>query len=138
MAFISEALVEEALLAQLEGLGIATLNDSIAGPDGSAPERTANGEVLLEERLKAAIDRLNPNVPEEARHDALLAVLATGSQSLVDENRRLHQFLCDGVPVEYYGEDGTIRGDAVRLLDFDDPAANDWLAINQFAVVEGG
>src|SRR6056297_3321677 len=137
MAFISEALVEEALLAQLQALCIATLHDSAAGPDGSAPERKANGEVLLEDRLKAAIARLNPHIPEEARHDALLAVLATGSQNLVEENRRLHQFLCDGVPVEYYGEDGTIRGDAVRLLNFDDPAANDWLAINQFAVVEG-
>lgn len=138
VAFISEALVEEALLTQLEALGIASLNDSVAGPDGSAPERKANGDVLLEERLKAAIERLNPHIPEEARHDALLAVLAAGSQNLVAENRRLHRFLCDGVPVEYYGEDGTIRGDAVRLLAFDDPAANDWLAINQFAVVEGG
>ena len=138
MPFISEAVVEEALLAQLEGLGVATLSDSVAGPDGSAPERKANGEVLLEDRLRAAITRLNPHIPEEARHDALLAVQAAGSPNLVEENRRLHRFLCDGVPVEYYGEDGTIRGDAVRLLAFDDPAANDWLAINQFAVVEGG
>jgi hypothetical protein len=41
------------------------------------------------------------------------------------------------VPVEYPRPDGSIAGDHVRLLDFGDVRANDWLAVNQFTVIEG-
>ncbi len=58
--------------------------------------------------------------------------------SLVEENRRLHKLMVEGVDVEFYSDDGTIRGDKVRLIDFDDLAANDWLATGQFTVIEGG
>ena len=88
-------------------------------------------------RLVAAIERLNPAIPAEARGDALRKVLATEKPSLVEENRRLHKLLVEGVDVEFYTEDGTIRGDKVRLIDFDDLSANDWLATGQFTVIEG-
>ncbi len=64
-------------------------------------------------------------------------MLATEKPSLVEENRRLHKLIVEGVDVEFYTEDGTIRGDKVRLIDFDDLAANDWLATGQFTVIEG-
>ena len=57
--------------------------------------------------------------------------------SLVDENRRLHRYMIEGVPVEVRRADGTISGEQVRLIDFDDPDANDWVAVNQFTVIEG-
>jgi type I restriction enzyme, R subunit len=94
--------------------------------------------VLLLPRLQAAIDRLNPRIPPEARQDALKQVIAAGSPSLIEENRRLHKLLVEGVPVEFYTEDGTIRGDTVWLVDFADPEANDWLVLGQFTVVENG
>src|SRR5262245_42844924 len=44
--------------------------------------------------------------------------------------------LVEGVPVQVRRDDGTITGDQVRLIDFDDPDANDWLVVNQFTVIE--
>ncbi len=93
--------------------------------------------MVLVKRLVAAIEKLNPAIPAEARGDALRKVLATERPSLVEENRRLHKLMVEGVDVEFYAEDGTIRGDKVRLIDFDDLAANDWLATGQFTVIEG-
>lgn len=138
MAYLSEADIEAMLLEQLEGLGYARLSDAVIGPDGSAPEREAYSDVLLVGRLEQAIDRLNPDIPPEARHDALKKVIASQSPSLIEENRRLHRALVEGVDVEFYAKDGTIRGDKVRLVAFDDVTANDWLAVNQFTVVENG
>ena len=138
MSFISEDDVEALLLEQLEALGYDYLPDTVAGPDGSAPERDAYSDTVLTRRLRAAVDRLNSHVPPEAREDALKKVMATERPSLVEENRRLHKAIVEGVDVEFRAEDGSIRGDKVRLIDFDDVAANDWLALNQFTVIENG
>ena len=138
MAYLSEAAVEQVVLDQLGRLGYAVATDAEIGPDGKAPAREAYADVVLVRRLTAAIERLNPAIPAEARGDALRKVLATEKPSLFEENRRLHKLMVEGVDVEFYGEDGTIRGDKVRLIDFDDVAANDWLATGQFTVIEGG
>lgn len=137
MAYLSEAAIEQIVLDQLRGLGYATASDAEIGPDGKAPEREAYAETVLAKRLSSAIARLNPGIPEEARGDALRKVLATERPSLVEENRRLHKLIVEGVDVEFYAGDGTIRGDKVRLIDFDDVGANDWLATGQFTVIEG-
>jgi type I restriction enzyme R subunit len=137
MAYLSEAAVEQVVLDHLADLGYTLSIDSEIGPDGKAPEREAYADVVLTKRLVGAIERLNPAIPAEARGDALRKVLATEMPSLVEENRRLHRLLVEGVDVEFYGDDGTIRGDKVRLIDFDDLAANDWLATGQFTVIEG-
>lgn len=137
MPKIVESHVEDATLGWLGDLGYAVAHGPDICPDGAAPEREAYSGVLLMERLTAAITRLNPQIPEEARQDAVRSLLATQFPSLVEENRRLHGLLLNGVGVEFYTEDGTIRGDAVRLIDFDDLANNDWLAVNQFTVIEG-
>jgi type I restriction enzyme R subunit len=138
MAYLSEAALEHMVLDQLGALGYAVSTDSEIGPDGKAPEREAYADVVLVKRLVAAIERLNPTIPAEARGDALRKVLATEKPSLVEENRRLHRLMVEGVDVEFYSEDGTIRGDKVHLIDFRDVAANDWLASGQFTVIEGG
>lgn len=137
MAYLSEAAVEQIVLDHLAALGYAVTTDAEIGPDGKAPEREAYADVVLAKRLTAAIEKLNPTIPTEARGDALRKVLATEKPSLVEENRRLHKLMVEGVDVEFYSEDGTIRGDKVRLIDFSDPGANDWLATSQFTVIEG-
>jgi type I restriction enzyme R subunit len=136
MSGIAESHVEEAALAWLADLGYATINGLDIGPDGGKPERANYGDVLLLERLRTAIAKLNPTCGPEIRQDALTALLQTASPSLVDENRRLHRYLIEGVPVQIKREDGTISGEQVRLIDFDDPGANDWLAVNQYTVIE--
>lgn len=137
MAYLSEAAIEQVVLDHLVSLGYAIATDAEIGPDGKAPEREAYADVVLVKRLTAAIEKLNPAIPAEARGDALRKVLATEKPSLVEENRRLHKLMVEGVDIEFYSEDGTIRGDKVRLIDFDDLAANDWLATGQFTVIEG-
>lgn len=89
--------------------------------------------MALKHRLADAIARLNPHIPPGARDDALRRVLSPDVPGLVNANRQLHRWLVDGVPVEYQ-KNGETRGDRVRLLDFADVAANDWLAVNQFSV----
>jgi len=138
MAYLSEAAVEQVVLDQLASLGYAISSDAEIGPDGKAPEREANTDVILIKRLVAAIEKLNPSIPDEARGDALRKVLAVERPSLVEENRRLHKLMVEGVDVEFYSEDGTIRGDKVRLIDFENISANDWLATGQFTVIEAG
>ena len=137
MAYLSEAVVEQTLLDQLGALGYQIASDAKIGPDGKAPEREAYAEVILQKRLVAAIERLNPAIPAEARGDALRRVLATERPSLTEENRRLHKLMVEGVDVEFYGEDGTIHGDKVWLIDFAGIDANDWLATSQFTVISG-
>jgi type I restriction enzyme, R subunit len=142
MTKFTESHVEEATLEWLAGHGWQVAYGINASPDGDAPERGANSDVILEARFLAAVERLNPAIPAEARADAVRKVMAVEMPSLVEENRRLHRLIIEGVPVEYRGADGSIRGDRVRLIDFDfidgGLDGNDWLAINQFTVIERG
>jgi len=94
--------------------------------------------VVLVGRLRAALRRINPTIPEEAREEALRKVVRLDFPSLVAANRGFHKFLRDGVDVEYARPDGSTRHDKVWLVDFADVQANDWLAVNQFTVIEQG
>ena len=137
MGQIDERDVEEAALAWFAELGYATVNGVEIGPDGPRSERASYRDVLLQPRLRAAIERLNPGLSPETRAEVLAKLTRIEHPGLVEENRRLHRCLIEGVPVEVRRPDGSIGGEQVRLLDFEDPAANDWLAVNQFTVIEG-
>jgi len=133
---IAESHVEEATLEWLSELGYVAANGLEIGPDGDRPERASYGDVLLIERLRAAVAKLNPALTEQARAEVIAKVVQTETPSLVEENRRLHRFIVEGVPIEVRRTDGSIGGEQARLIDFDDPDANDWLAVNQYTVIE--
>lgn len=133
---IAESHVEEAALAWLEELGYSTAYGLNIGPDSSNPERENYGEVFLAGRVAQAIERLNPHLSSEAHAEAFTKLLQTETPSLVEENRRLHRYLIEGVPIEIRREDGSIGGELARLIDFDVSDNNDWLAVNQFTVIE--
>lgn len=136
MSGITEDAVEQAMLEWLTALGWQTAHGpDISPPDAKTPgtERDTYRDVTLRHRLAASIAKLNPHVPPVAREDALRKVLNPNVPSLVNANRQLYRWLVDGVPVEFQ-KDGETRGDRVRLVDFTDVAANDWLAVNQLAV----
>jgi type I restriction enzyme, R subunit len=135
-AQITESHVEEAALGWLKELGYSTINGADIAPDSHKSERESYRDVILVDRVKRAIARLNPDMPPEAHADALRQVFQTKMPSLTEENRRLHKAIVEGADVEFFGEDGVIRGEQARLIDFDDPDANDWLAVNQFTVIE--
>lgn len=133
---VTESHVEEAALAWLEELGYAYAHGMTISPEGPRPERAGFGEVLLLDRLRGALARLNPALPGDALAEALAKVTRAESPGLVEENRRLHRYLIEGVPVEYRRPDGSISGEQAKLIDFDAVEANDWLVVNQLTVVE--
>ena len=139
MSNFTESVVEEAALEWLEGLGYTVLHgpEIAAGEPGA--ERTDPGyrEVVLENRLRKALERLNPGLPPEAIEDAYRRLIWGGEPSLVTRNHAFHQKLVDGVTVEYTRPDGSIGGALVHVFDFDHPDNNDWVAVNQFTIVEG-
>jgi type I restriction enzyme R subunit len=99
-------------------------------------ERNDFGDVIIAGRLRDALTRLNLELPAEALDDAFRQLVRVEAADLVLRNRAMHRLLVDGVSVEYRDADGTIRGAQARVIDFDDPSKNDWLAVNQFSVVE--
>lgn len=133
---VTESIVEAATLEWFGELGYACTNGLLIAPGEPTAERDSFSDVVLIARLRAAIARLNVGIPEEAQEDALRKVLRVATPSLTQTNRAFHKMLRDGVPVEYPRGDGSIAGDHVRLVDFESVAANDWLAVNQFTVIE--
>ncbi|MEX1025029.1 MAG: type I restriction endonuclease subunit R [Planctomycetota bacterium] len=136
MTRFSESVVEEAALAWLESTGWQIAHGPDIAPDTPAAERADYGEVVLAQRLRDALARLNPALPAEALEDALRKLTRPEGADLIQRNRALHRLLVDGVTVEYRNAEGAIRGAQARVIDFDDPGSNDWLAVNQFTVVE--
>ncbi len=133
---LTEADVEQVALEWLEGLGWRTTHGPDIGPDGPNAERSDYSQVVLERRLRDAISELNAGLPSEALDDALRRLSGPEGSTLEARNRSFHRMLVDGVTVEHRAEDGSIRGAQVRILDFDNPANNGFLAVNQFTVTE--
>ncbi|MEK6608151.1 MAG: type I restriction endonuclease subunit R, partial [Myxococcota bacterium] len=138
MTAFTESVVEEAALEWFGALGYAVLFGPTIAPGEPAAERATYEQVVLDGRLRAALRRLNPAVPAEAIDEAFRKLTRISSPQLVDGNHELHRHLVNGVSVEYLRADGTVGYDPVRVLDFDTPAANDWLVVNQFTVTEFG
>ena len=136
MAF-TESIVEDATLNWFGELGFSLLHGPEIAPGELVAERAAFGEVVLEKRLRAALRKLNPALPVEAMDEAFRKVAVPQHPSLIANNRAFHRMLIDGITVECRRKDGSIGAEIVRLMDFDDPEANDWLAVNQFTVIEG-
>jgi type I restriction enzyme R subunit len=130
-----ESVIEEAALDYLRDIGYSTQFGPNLAPGGLAEERSSWDEVYLFDRLRTAGERLNPT-HRDLVEEAIKRLQRAESQAAVAENQRVHRLLVDGVPVEYRDQDGQIRTFNVRLVDFEDPAGNDWLAVNQFTVVQ--
>ena len=130
---MTEDQLEQETLGWLAELGYRHLYGPDIAHDGSSPERASYRDVVLIERLRSAMARLNPSIPLIAREDALRQVIDLGTPVLLAANRHFHRLLTSGVPVTYQ-QDGDSRGDFVRLIDWAVPANNDWLAINQFSI----
>ncbi|WP_235438225.1 type I restriction endonuclease subunit R [Meiothermus ruber] len=135
---MTESVVEEAALAWLEAAGWQVVHGPEIAPDQPQAERADYGQVVLEQRLRDALVRLNPGLPAETLEDASRKLTQPEGSDLIQRNRALHRLLVNGVNVEYRDKDGEIRGAQARVIDFDNPANNDWLAVNQFSVVERG
>jgi len=133
---VTESVVEDVAIGILDSLGWAPVHGSIIAPGGEGAERATYETVVLEERLRGALVRLNPSVGAEAIDEALRRILYLDVPGLLPANRAFHKLLKDGVEIEVQ-VDGHTRGELVRVVDFDDEMSNDWLVVNQFTVIDG-
>lgn len=134
---IHESDVEENVLAILQSLGYEIIRGDNEDylPGGRWALRADYKDVVLVERLRDALRKINPSIAEDAREQAIRQVLRTESQKLIANNESFHKLLVDGVdvPIQLEGEE---RYKKVWLFDFENPWNNDFLAVSQFTVIE--
>jgi type I restriction enzyme R subunit len=136
MNAFTESIVESAALAWLEAIGWVTKHGNEIAPGQLWAERDDYGQVVLEKRLRDALVRLNSTLPPEALEEAYRKLTRIEGATLEARNRSVHLSLVDGVNIEYRASNGEIRGAQARIVDFENPENNDWLAVNQFSVSE--
>ena len=132
----TESDVEQVALNWLEGQGWRVAHGPDIAPETPGAERTDYGEVVLARRLRDSFARLNADLPTTALDAAFRKLTRPEGSTLEARNRAFHRMLVDGVTVEHRVQDGSTRGAQARVIDFGDPSKNDWLAVNQFTVVE--
>ena len=137
MTPLSEATVESSALQWFSELGYQVLHGPDIAPDSASPERESYYEVLLSNRLHEALSRINADLPQDALDEAFRKLTTPQYPSLHQNNRAFHLMLANGVEVAYRKQDGSQGFTVVKLVDFEDPEQNDFVACNQFTVLEG-
>lgn len=138
MSTFNENVIEQAALEYFAELGYRRVHGPDMAPGEPGAERESYEEVELWGRLRDALRRINPGTDTALIAEAVKTVKRAASQSPIEENARLHKLLTEGVPVENRGDDGLLRTTRLWLVDFEEPENNDWVAINQFTIVENG
>ncbi|WP_036223699.1 type I restriction endonuclease subunit R [Mesoaciditoga lauensis] len=132
---ITESEIENFTIELLKNLGYQHLYGPDIAPDNDRPERESFEEVLLLERLRKAVNRINSTIPQDAREDAIKQIQHLNSPDLIANNEAFHKMLTEGIKVTYR-KDAINRGDLIWLIDFKNPENNDFLVVNQFTVIE--
>ena len=133
---VSESDVEQAALSWLSSLGWQTAHGPDIAPDTPGAERADFTQVVLEERLRDALLNLNSGLPASALETGLRNLINPDGPTLEARNRSFHHALTRGVTVPVRRPDGTTSGEPAAVIDFENPANNDWLAVNQVTVKE--
>src|SRR5699024_2795926 len=124
--------LESACMDWLAQLGWTCLHGDEVSPDGGQSARERYADVVLAERLREAVRRLNPELTAAEIDEAVDKLSGYGAQSLVDGNKEVYDWLRNGVPVQRIEADGTRAVLRVRVIDFE--GGNDLLAVRQFTV----
>lgn len=135
MKFTTEDQIETYNLELLDALGYTYKNGYDIEPEGSAPERQSFGDVLLKDRLTDAIARINPHLPPDIRATAQRELQNIASPDLINNNETFHRYLTEGITVEYT-KNGETKGEQLWLIDWSNPDNNEFLAVNQFTIIE--
>ncbi|MBD2144285.1 type I restriction endonuclease subunit R [Sphaerospermopsis sp. FACHB-1194] len=136
---LNEDKTEEYTIELLQNIGYAYIHAATIAPDSDNPERQLErqkyDDVILKNRLTHAINTINPHIPLEAREQAQRIITTISSPDLINNNETFHKYLTEGIDIEYQ-LDGITRGDKVWLIDFQTPENNEFLAVNQFTIIE--
>jgi len=110
---------------------VYAFNTEVFGPDGTLGRKNEREAVLIRD-LRSAIEKFNPGLPEAAREQAIQRLTTTDyTRSLVQHNREFHAFIRDGVPVTFREADGRTPTRRARVIDFEDPENNRFLAVRE-------
>jgi type I restriction enzyme, R subunit len=134
MPLLTESHSEKVLIDLLVSQGYEYFYGPEIAPYSANPQRENFGSVVLENHLKESLKRLNPDIPESARHEAYQHIINLGSSDLMNNNEKFHSFLTDGITVEYF-KDGNTQGINVKLIDLEDIEKNSFWVVNQFVVI---
>ena len=109
------------------------LHGGVIAPEGAAPERATYKDVILVDRVEESLGRINPGVSRDVLKRVRMMLESPGETDLLKANELIHRWFVEGVPMKVRegGEEKTRR---ISLVDFENPANNDWLAVNQFTV----
>ena len=135
MTGLDENTLENSVIVWYQDMEYQTIFGPDISMDGLFCDRVSYDQVVLKERLHSALQNINPNIPQDAINESIRKITLTESPSLIENNRRFHRMLTDGVDVSFM-KDGREVHDKVWLLDLDDVENNDWLVVNQFTVIE--
>lgn len=119
------------------GLGWEYVHGPELAPGAPSGERRLDSDVVLVERLRTAVARINPQLQADAVQLMIDRTLTSTSPILIEDHRSFHELLLSGVPVSYVDSDGLERHDRAWLVDFANPANNEFLAVNQLTIVAG-
>ncbi len=134
---MTENEIEQLAIGLLQNQDYQYINGVDIAPDSASAERQTFEEVILKERLRTAVRRINPGIPMDAQEDAIKQILRIASPDVLANNEGFHRLLTEGIPITKRVE-GQDRGDRVFLIDFENPMHNEFLVVNQFTVVENG
>ncbi len=135
MKYTTEDDIELFNLELLDKLGYSYLCGYDIQPEGKDQERESFSDVVLFQRLQNTVSQINPDIPYDCQQQAIREVLNIASPDLITNDQKFHQYLTEGITIEYQ-KHGETRGEKVWLIDWDNPDNNEFLAVNQFTVIE--
>ncbi|HHP5737727.1 HsdR family type I site-specific deoxyribonuclease [Bacillus paranthracis] len=133
----NESELEIAALEWLEEMDYELVEGPDIAPDGDYAERESFHDVVLVDRLRDSLQKINPTLERKVIEEAIQKIVASASPNIVLNNKQFHKFVTDGIEIQTQGIDGYNPTVSVYVFDFEDPKNNDFMAVNQFTVIEG-
>ena len=132
---ITENIIEESAIEILQSQGWEYANEKEISPEGLFCERDNFQQIVLIDRLRKSIAKINPHIPAEAQEAAVQNVLRIYSPVLLHNNELFHRMLVEKIKIPYQ-QNGYERSHEVALIDFENPANNQFLVVNQYTIIE--
>ncbi|MCH5438636.1 type I restriction endonuclease subunit R [Bacillus paranthracis] len=133
----NESELEIAALEWLEEMDYEIVEGPDIAPDGDYAERESFHDVVLVDRLRDSLQKINPTLERKVIEEAIQKVIANASPNIVLNNKQFHKFVTDGIEIQTQGTDGYNPTVSVYVFDFENPKNNNFMAVNQFTVIEG-
>ncbi|MGG0391053.1 type I restriction endonuclease subunit R [Priestia megaterium] len=133
----NESELEIAALEWLEEMDYEIVEGPDIAPDGGYAERESFHDVVLVDRLRDSLQKINPTIERKVIEEAIQKIVANASPNVVLNNKQFHKLVTDGIEIQTQGKDGYNPTVSVYVFDFENPKNNDFMAVNQFTIIEG-